>query len=116
MVFYCSKQCQQEHWHNVHKKHCKYLSKAKVLPKALHDEDACLVCENERKTGKKEMCSPENPVLPCTLAQTNQELMNSRLPIGSWAFPLAEMTGQFLTKVDDTVTIMMRILTKMKMP
>ena len=25
VVAYCGKECQEEHWHKVHKKHCKYL-------------------------------------------------------------------------------------------
>ena len=44
IAFYCSRECQLEHWQNVHKKQCKYLAGKKVLPLARHDQATCLVC------------------------------------------------------------------------
>ena len=66
VVYYCSRQCQEEHWHKLHKHHCKYLAKAKVMPLARHEETSCLVCRKEAETGRKKMSKPSNPVLPCT--------------------------------------------------
>jgi len=110
MVTYCSKECQKEHWHNVHKEHCKYLSKQKVLPKSWHDKAACLVCKEETAAGKIALSRPGNPVWACTLSSANHGPT-----LGSLPFPLAEMTGQFVSKFEATISIMMRLLLKMKL-
>jgi len=105
---YCSKQCQQEHWHNVHKQHCKYLSGQRVLAKSWHEEASCLVCRVVASTGVVEMAKPGNPVMPCPLMLETK--LSTPLP-----FALAEMTGNFLNKEEATVTFMMQILLKMKL-
>jgi len=112
MVTYCSKECQKEHWHNVHKKHCKYLSKQKVLLKSLHDQAACLVCKQEAAAGRIAIAlsRPGNPVWACTMSSANHGP-----PLGPLSFPLAEMTGQFQTKFEAIISIMMRLLLKMKL-
>ena len=65
LMLYCSKQCQKEHWYNVHKFQCKYLAKLKVYPQSVHDEATCPNCKEEAETGWEEMCRPDNPVLGC---------------------------------------------------
>ena len=62
------------------------------------------------------MSKPSNPVLPCPMSVANIHLMND-VPIltDMPVFPLAEMTGNYHSKHDHTVAIMMRILVKMKM-
>jgi len=113
---YCSKQCQEEHWHNLHKQHCKYLTKQKVLSKAFHDEATCLVCKEVTMTGMVKMIRPGNPVLGCPMALVNQGVnMNIFLSSTNLPFRLPEMTGRFKTKVEATLTFMMRILLKMKL-
>jgi len=120
MVWYCGEMCQREHWLNTHKKDCKYLANKKVLPNARHEEATCLVCIDEAKVGQEEMVKKKNPVLPCTMSNTNMLLMNmdDDIPMikGMDAtVTLAEMTGKFHTKLEATITIMMRILIKMKL-
>ena len=118
LLFYCSEQCQLEHWYNVHKKHCKYLAKEKLLLGARHDETGCLVCKVEMKTGKRKMAKPGNPVLPCTMSSASRQLLEFVVPLRLGEFaaaPLAEMSGEFLTKAEATVTVMMRLLLKMKL-
>ena len=110
---YCSRQCQQEHWHNVHKKHCKYIAGVKVLPMSKHEEASCLVCKKEAETGKWEVSKSSNPVLPCLLSLHNQEVLDIYMETDMLAFPLAETTGRFMTKTEATITVMMRILLKL---
>ena len=110
LAFYCSKQCQKEHWHKLHKKQCKYLAEVKVLPLSKHDEAACLMCK-----GAKDVSQPGSPVLPCTLSVAHQAMMKTRMSFDLLAFPLPEMSGKFPTKAEATVTIMMQILLKMKL-
>jgi len=117
-VYYCDDMCQKEHWHNTHKKQCKYLQNKKVLRNAKHEESTCLMCKEEARVGRKEMSKQSNPTLPCTLSRANKKLMNvdeefceSELPYAA----LAEMTGKFHTKVEAIIVTFMRILVKMKM-
>jgi len=118
VVWYCSEQCQKEHWHKTHKNHCKYLAGKKVLPKSKHDEATCLVCQEEMETKACSGCCWQcSPVLPCTLSVGNNHLsINHCETVGQFPhIPLAEMTGQFYSKVETTLAIMMRIMLKMKM-
>ena len=117
-VWYCGKDCQREHWYNTHKNDCKYLAQKKVLTNAVHGEASCLVCKEEARVGQIQMSSLSNPVLPCTMSKSNMRLMNIDEDIAEGKPPsitLAEMTGQFHTNLEATVTIMMRIMVKMKM-
>jgi len=119
VVWYCGDMCQREHWNNSHKKQCKYMSNRKVLSNAKHDQATCLVCQEEANVGQEEMSKPSNPTLPCTMSTANKVLMNidesfseeCRVPYAT----LAEVTGQFHTKVEAILAIIMRILVKMKM-
>ena len=52
------------------------------------------------------MCRPDNPVLGCPLGHTH-------FPFGL-PWPLGEMTGQFMTKAEATISLMIRILLKMR--
>ena len=68
LFWYCSDQCQKEHWHNAHKHHCKYLAEKKVLANAKHNDNTCLVCKEEKSIGKKDISKPSNTVLPCYMS------------------------------------------------
>jgi len=129
LFWYCSEQCQKEHWHNGHKRHCKYLALEKVLPNAKHNEATCLVCKEESKAGKKNVSKPTNTVLPCYMSTANKnswvkyQQMCCQCPGGCPqysfeempAISLPEMTGVYHSKLDATLAIMMRILLKLKM-
>ena len=75
-VWYCDDMCQKEHWHNTHKKQCKYLSNKKVLRNVKHEETTCLMCKEEASVGREEMTKESNPILPCIMSRANKELMN----------------------------------------
>jgi len=115
-ALYCSEQCQKEHWHNTHKKHCKYISKRKVLVNGKHDESFCKVCSEETKAGKDSVAVANSSVLPCTMSSANMRLTNLFMfDSVMGAIPLAEMTGNYLSKLDSTLAIALRILMKMKL-
>jgi len=116
VVWYCSKQCQKEHWYNAHKHHCKYLAMKKVLPNGKHDEATCLVCKDESMAGQVNMSKPSNTVLPCYMSTANKKFMGIVSSFGPEvpAKPLGEMTGIY-SKLDATIATMIRILVKMKM-
>ena len=103
---YCTWQCQREHWENVHKHQCKYISKLRIKNSSVYAKETCPDCKLEAVTGQVEMCRPENPLLGCPLDR-----------IDFWfGLPLAlgEMTGQFSTKAEATFSLMLCILLKMK--
>lgn len=112
MVWYCSKECQKEHWINNHKELCKNLSKKKVFLNSVHDEDTCNVCRNVSSISVSDMTNPSNPVLPCIMTNSSIRLM---MPRNKPMAEMAEIAGQFNTKVEATITIIMRILVKMKL-
>jgi len=116
IAWYCTEQCQKEHWHKTHKNHCKYLAGKKVLRDSKHDEATCLVCKAEIKAGVARMCQPNSPGLPCTLSiANNRPSISHQMSVGYFPhIPLTEMTGRIHSKVETTLAIMIRILLKMK--
>ena len=53
-ISYCSKECQAEHWHKVHRRHCKYLSGKKSLQESdLHNKETCGRCIKQQAAGGK---------------------------------------------------------------
>jgi len=116
IAWYCTEQCQKEHWHKTHKNHCKYLAGKKVLRDSKHDEATCLVCKAETEAGVASMRQPNSPGLPCTLSSANNRPSTScQMSVGCFPhIPLPEMTGQLHSKIDTTLAIMMRIMLKMK--
>jgi len=117
VLWYCDDKCQKEHWHNTHKRQCKYMSNKKVLRNAKHEETSCLLCKEEAHVGKVEMSKQGNPTLPCTMSRANKELMDidGSFSEGLPYAVLAEMTGLYHTKVEAIIVTFMRILVKMKM-
>eukprot|EP00092_Neocalanus_flemingeri_P035530 GFUD01038674.1.p1 GENE.GFUD01038674.1~~GFUD01038674.1.p1 ORF type:complete len:406 (-),score=128.53 GFUD01038674.1:125-1342(-) len=119
-LYYCSKECQVEHWVKVHKQHCKYLAELKVMAQSRHDPLSCPGCKEEAKVGPVEMAKQDNPTLGCPLATYYAPLVflpdygDGNKTSAPLPFKLGEMTGQFLTKAEHTVSLMMRILYKMK--
>jgi len=116
LATYCSEPCQKEHWHNSHKKHCKYMSKKKVLATGTHENSACFACKEESQAGKEIVSGAFSSALPCTMSHANMRLTNLLMfdnVYGSIRLP--EMTGKFHSKLDNSLAIAMRILMKMKL-
>jgi len=113
---YCSEQCQKEHWHNTHKKHCKYMSEKKVLTTGKHKDSACLACKEESQAGKEIVAEAFSSALPCIMSPGNRRLTNLSMFDNVYgSIPLPEMTGKFYSKLDNSITLSMRILMKMKL-
>jgi len=116
IAHYCSEQCQKENWHNTHKKHCKYMSKKKVLATGIHDNSACLACKEESQAGKEIVSEVCSFALPCTMFPANMRLTNLFMFDNVFdSIPLPEMTGKFHSKLDNSLAISLRILMKMKL-
>jgi len=120
---YCSRECQLEHWVKVHKQHCKYLADQKVMPQSRHYPVNCSTCVERAKIGLAELSSADNPTLCCpfpsegifvpTLHQPdygNGVRTTAHIP-----FQLGEMSGQFPTMAEQTVSILGHLLLKLDM-
>jgi hypothetical protein len=103
----------------VHKKHCKYLAEEKVMPLSMHEEANCAGCKKQKASAMAGLSNPDNPVLGCHLSNHSQPHVfiedGCGLETGPLPFPLGEMSGQFSTKVDATLSLMMQIVQKMKL-
>ena len=44
VVAYCGKECQEEHWHKVHKSQCKYVGGVKKAKHSEHKKETCKTC------------------------------------------------------------------------
>ena len=115
ILYYCSQECQVEHWHKVHKFHCKYLSGKKEKKNSKHDPKKCKFCCNADKMGDKAIESSDIGVLGCPV---RKDIVSSLLfnqgqsseaptPVQS-----GEMTGVFPSFLEHTLYSMLRILNK----
>ena len=77
------KNCDNCCYYNVHKQHCKYMAKQKVLLGSWHDEATCLVCKEVTAAGL-EITEPSNPIWACPLSLVNQAQMKDFLPQTPW--------------------------------
>ena len=51
-IYYCSKECQEEHWRKVHKKHCKFFSGRAGMETILHKKETCSHCIVQEASGQ----------------------------------------------------------------
>ena len=112
-IFYCSKECQEEHWHKVHKRHCKYFSGKKPLEESdLHKKETCGRCIKQEAAGRK-VFKEENPTYVCLfdpiLNSSNSAKVNSFLrdkyPMPSRESPLS----RFERILDVLQTVLLKI-------
>ena len=52
-IYYCSKECQEEHWRKIHKRQCKFFSGEKGLEgTVVHNKETCSDCIKQKAAGK----------------------------------------------------------------
>jgi len=112
---YCSESCRSEHWLKLHQFHCDIMRGAKVIPGGKHDKDYCLACKEESEAAGANNnglpslpCYLPNNFVPAPITQDSKE-------IPAYVFPvqLGEMTGVFESKLEQTLSIMLRLMKKM---
>jgi len=118
---YCSESCRSEHWIKLHKFHCDIMRGAKELPGGKHDRDSCLACKEE-----SEAAGVNNnglPPLPCYLPNNFVPILtegytfedSKKAPAHILPVQLGEMTGVFVSKLEQTLSTMLRLMKKMMM-
>ena len=110
-ISYCSKECQEEHWHKVHKQHCKFFSGAKRLEgKDLHEKDTCTYCILQKEAGV-EVFKQDNPNYICLF---NNKTLSGRVLLalhGQFPMPSAESPQN---RVERIIELLQRLLLKIQ--
>jgi len=110
-----------EHWVKVHKQHCKYLADQKVMPQSRHDPANCPTCVQEAKFGLAEISKADNPILRCPFPSRGifvptlhkPDYGNGGRTTAHIPFQLGEISGQFPTKAEHSISILLHLLLKM---
>ena len=104
---YCGKECQEEHWHKVHKKHCKYLGGLKKAERSEHRKDMCKTCIASDSVGDL-VFSHTNPNYVCIFEHLNWKVVPPTFP---HPFPL---NGHPEDRIEKMVNVAQKVLLKIK--
>ena len=107
VVAYCGKECQEEHWHKVHKNHCKYLGGIKKAKRSEHKKDTCETCIKSNSIGDL-VFSPTNPNYVCIFEHVDWSMLPPTFP---HPFPL---NGCPEDRIEKMLNVGQRILLKIK--
>lgn len=109
-VYYCSKECQVEHWRKVHKRHCKFFSGENGLGGTVaHQKETCNHCILGEAAGEA-VYKETNPNYICTFDKINSILMQSQL----WC-PVPLAAGPAENRVERLLDLLQRLLLKIKL-
>ena len=109
-IFYCSRECQEEHWRKVHRKQCKLFSGAEP-GKDLHNRETCSQCAEQEATGPG-VFREGNPIPICLFSSSNpkaKELLEFHQK-----YPL-HWTGTPDQRCERILDQLQRLLLKMKL-
>lgn len=107
VVAYCGKECQEEHWHKVHRKQCKYLGGLKKAKDSEHKKETCKTCIASDSVGDL-VFSPSNPNYACIFEYVDWSLLPPTFP---HPFPL---NGPPEDRIEKMVNAAQKILLKIK--
>ena len=111
-IWYCSKECQEEHWRKVHKNHCKFFSGGKGPEgTVVHKKDTCNHCIMQKTVGKAAF-KPSNPNYVCILDSNNPKA--KRLLDLQLEYPLPS-TATYQCRGERIIDALLRLLHKIKM-
>jgi len=100
LMKYCSQECQSEHWHLVHRKHCKDLAMASTY---VHDSSTCPFCTDTK--------NPNRSKKVCFAKMEGFEDSGLITPHSHHPFPLEGLPGD---QSEALIILMQRILLEMK--
>ena len=113
-ISYCSKECQEEHWHKVHKRHCKYFSGKKPLEESdLHKKETCGRCIKQEAAGRK-VFKEENPTYVCLfdpiLNSSNLAKAKAKFLRDEYPMPSRESSSNRFERILDVLqTVLLKI-------
>ena len=97
-VAYCGKECQEEHWHKVHRNHCKYLGGIKKAKHSEHKKETCKTCIKSDSVGNL-VVSPTNPNYVCIFEHIDWSMLPPTFP------HLFQLTGHPEDRVEKMLTV-----------
>ena len=71
-IKYCGRDCQTEHWLNVHHKHCKYFVDPVKVQQWDHKKENCAICLQSALVGKIQLMRADNPNYDCIFEEVKQ--------------------------------------------
>ena len=107
VVAYCGMECQEEHWHKVHKNHCKYLGGLKKAKHSEHIKETCKTCIKSDSVGDL-VFSSTNPNYVCIFEHVDWSLLPPTFP---HPFPLH---GPPEDRIEKMLNAAQKILLKIK--
>ena len=107
VITYCGRECQEEHWHKVHRKHCKYLGGIKKAKHSEHQKDTCYTCIASSSLGDL-VFSPTNPNYACIFEHIHWSVLPPSYP---HPFPV---TGLPEDRIEQMLNVAQKILLKIK--
>ena len=112
-MFYCSKECQEEHWGKVHKAHCKFFSGSKGLEDTVvHNESTCNYCIIQKEFGD-EVLTEDNPHYICLFSPLNGESGEKLMKI-QLSYPTPSLGASQDRRAERMVDLLQRLLLKIK--
>ena len=111
-IYYCSKECQEEHWRKVHKGQCKFFSGGKGLDGTeVHNKETCRRCIIREASGKA-IFNADNPNYICVFDPINPKA-KSLLELER-CYPMP-MTGSPQNRAERMVDLLQSLFLKVKL-
>ena len=111
-IYYCSKDCQEEHWRKVHRRHCKFFAwQEGPEGTVVHNKETCMYCTMQEAAGM-EVFKEKSPNYICLFDPTNpwaKSFLELQL---RYPLPLAEIPHN---RADRIIDLLQRLLLKIKM-
>ena len=114
-ISYCSKDCQEEHWSKVHKRHCRVFSGLAGLEgTVVHNKETCSHCMMQKAAGRK-VFKENNPNYICLYDPSNPRAKSLQEIQLQYPFPLKAGAEQEQSRREKIVVLLQRLLLKIKL-
>ena len=114
-ISYCSKDCQDEHWSKVHKRHCRVFSGLVGLEgTVVHNKETCNHCMMQEAAGRK-VFKENNPNYICLYDPSNPRAKSLQEIQLQYPFPLKAGAEQEQSRREKIVVLLQRLLLKIKL-
>jgi len=106
-IWYCSQECQEEHWKKVHKRHCKFFSGKKGLEgTVVHNKDNCDRCVKQEAAGKR-VFKEEDPTYICFFDPLNPKAEKIQLLQEQYPLPSEDSPRSQCERIFDLLQILL---------
>ena len=115
-IYYCSQECQEEHWKKVHRRHCKFFSGKKGLEgTVVHNKDNCDRCAKQKAAGKR-VFKEEDPTYICFFDPLNPKAQKIQLLQEEYPLPSEDSPRSQCERIFDLLQILLLKIKLTKQP